>query len=198
MSMARADDMTALVGSRICHDLISPLGAIGNGLELLQMTGAADSPEMALVSDSVASAAARVKLFRLAFGAACREHMIAEAEMQDHAQQLGHGRFSAAWSSGGDTDRATAKLGLLLLLCAETLLPYGGEARVEAAPDRVALRMTAPRMREPEPFLAQLTHADAPAPTAAEVHFPLARLAAADLGRSVEIARAPGRLEITV
>lgn len=34
-------DLTALLGSRICHDLISPLGAIGNGVELLSMAGTA-------------------------------------------------------------------------------------------------------------------------------------------------------------
>ena len=39
-------DLAALVGSRICHDLISPIGAIGNGVELLMMEGAAKGPEM--------------------------------------------------------------------------------------------------------------------------------------------------------
>jgi hypothetical protein len=34
-------DIAALIGSRICHDLISPIGAIGNGVELLMMDGAA-------------------------------------------------------------------------------------------------------------------------------------------------------------
>jgi len=49
-------DLTALIGSRICHDLISPLGAIGNGVELLQLSGMGDSPEMALISESVTNA----------------------------------------------------------------------------------------------------------------------------------------------
>jgi histidine phosphotransferase ChpT len=42
-------DTSALLGSRICHDLISPLGAISNGLELLAMSGIASSPEMTLI-----------------------------------------------------------------------------------------------------------------------------------------------------
>ena len=37
-------DLAALIGSRICHDLISPIGAIGNGVELLMMDGAAKTP----------------------------------------------------------------------------------------------------------------------------------------------------------
>jgi hypothetical protein len=37
-------DLAALVGSRICHDLISPIGAIGNGVELLTLAGGAQGP----------------------------------------------------------------------------------------------------------------------------------------------------------
>ena len=65
-------DLSALIGSRICHDLISPLGAIGNGLELL-----ADEkdPEMRqhcfdLLEQSARISADKLKFFRLAFGAA--------------------------------------------------------------------------------------------------------------------------------
>lgn len=47
-------DLAALVSSRICHDLISPIGAINNGLELLNMSGLAhDGPEIQLIGDSV-------------------------------------------------------------------------------------------------------------------------------------------------
>ena len=65
-------DLPALIGSRICHDLISPIGAINNGLELLEMagTGAAPGPELALIGQSVESASARIRFFRIAFGAA--------------------------------------------------------------------------------------------------------------------------------
>ena len=63
--------LTALVASRICHDLISPIGAIGNGVELLTMeSGGTLRPEFALISESVANANARIRLFRIAFGAA--------------------------------------------------------------------------------------------------------------------------------
>ena len=64
------DDLVALVGSRLCHDLISPLGAIGNGVELLTMTATTLSPELQLITESVAAANARIKFFRLAFGRA--------------------------------------------------------------------------------------------------------------------------------
>lgn len=75
-------DLSALIGSRICHDLISPLGAIGNGLELLQMSGASESPEMTLIADSVTSANARIRFFRIAYGDAVQNQMIKGAELR--------------------------------------------------------------------------------------------------------------------
>ena len=63
-------DLGAKVASRICHDLANPLGAIANGLELLLLPGLEPTPEMSLLQDSVASASARIRWFRLAFGPA--------------------------------------------------------------------------------------------------------------------------------
>ena len=59
-------NLAALIGSRICHDLISPIGAINNGLELLGMTGSSEGPELQLITDSVGSATARIRFFRIA------------------------------------------------------------------------------------------------------------------------------------
>ena len=58
-------ELAALIGSRICHDLVSPIGAIGNGVELLAMAGAA-GPEVRLIAESVAAANARIRFFRIA------------------------------------------------------------------------------------------------------------------------------------
>ena len=46
-------DISNIVASRICHDIISPIGAIHNGLELISMTASLDvkSHEMALIHD---------------------------------------------------------------------------------------------------------------------------------------------------
>lgn len=61
-------DLSALIGSRICHDLISPLGAIANGVELMVLTGAEQTPKMLLFAESVEAANARIEFFRLAYG----------------------------------------------------------------------------------------------------------------------------------
>lgn len=56
-------ELAELVGSRICHDLISPIGAIANGLELLTMSGTSSGAEMDLIADSAGDAGARIGFF---------------------------------------------------------------------------------------------------------------------------------------
>ncbi|MCU6453879.1 histidine phosphotransferase [Sphingomonas sp. A2-49] len=65
-------DFASLLCSRLCHDLLSPVGALNNGLELL---GDETDPEMRarvfqLLSESARASANKLKFFRLAFGAA--------------------------------------------------------------------------------------------------------------------------------
>ncbi|MBD8556641.1 histidine phosphotransferase [Rhizobium sp. CFBP 8762] len=61
-------DLAALLCSRVCHDIISPVGAINNGLELLD-EGGADEDAMDLIRSSALNASVRLKFARLAFGA---------------------------------------------------------------------------------------------------------------------------------
>jgi histidine phosphotransferase ChpT len=61
-------DLAALLCSRVCHDIISPVGAISNGLELLE-EGGAEEDAMDLIRSSAHNASVRLKFARLAFGA---------------------------------------------------------------------------------------------------------------------------------
>ncbi|GGF52781.1 histidine phosphotransferase [Azorhizobium oxalatiphilum] len=65
-------DLAALLCSRVCHDVISPVGAIVNGLEVLEDEDAADMREVALdlIAKSARQASARLQFTRIAFGAA--------------------------------------------------------------------------------------------------------------------------------
>jgi histidine phosphotransferase ChpT len=65
-------DLGALLCSRICHDIISPVGAIANGLELLDEDTDAETSEIAmgLIRSSAKNASARLQFSRIAFGAA--------------------------------------------------------------------------------------------------------------------------------
>lgn len=61
-------DLAALLCSRVCHDVISPVGAINNGLELLD-EGGSDEDALDLIRTSAVNASVRLKFARLAFGA---------------------------------------------------------------------------------------------------------------------------------
>ena len=63
-----------LLASRICHDLVSPVGAVNNGIELMrEMDADMADDALDLIESSIGQAAARLKLFRLAYGAAGSE-----------------------------------------------------------------------------------------------------------------------------
>ncbi|MDD7911941.1 MULTISPECIES: histidine phosphotransferase ChpT [Pseudovibrio] len=65
-------DLAALVASRVCHDIISPVGAITNGLEVLDEEGNEDMADFAmdLIRKSARHASAKLQFARIAFGAA--------------------------------------------------------------------------------------------------------------------------------
>jgi histidine phosphotransferase ChpT len=65
-------DLAALLCSRVCHDLISPVGAIVNGLEVMEDDNDQETKDFALelIKKSVKTASARLQFCRLAFGAA--------------------------------------------------------------------------------------------------------------------------------
>jgi histidine phosphotransferase ChpT len=67
-----AVDLASLLCSRLCHDLMSPVGALNNGIELLADETDPDMREkcLELLADSARASANKLKFFRLAFGAA--------------------------------------------------------------------------------------------------------------------------------
>jgi histidine phosphotransferase ChpT len=129
--MIRRDDITALVGSRICHDLISPLGAIGNGVELLAMSGVGQSPEMALIAESVENANAKIKFFRIVFGGATDEQTISRSEITSTLSAAARGgRMSYFWEAEGDQPRREVRIAFLLVQCFESAMPRGGDISI--------------------------------------------------------------------
>jgi histidine phosphotransferase ChpT len=121
------NDLATLIGSRACYDLISPIGAISNGVELMALTGGGGSQEMALTSDSAQNASARIRFFRVAFGAASAGQGIARREvlsvLSDIAQK---GRISYQWEAEDDGSRTDVRSCFLILMCFETAKIHGG------------------------------------------------------------------------
>jgi histidine phosphotransferase ChpT len=120
-------DLAELVGSRLCHDLVNPLSAISNGMELIGLSGAPRTPELELIGSAIDDAMARIRFFRVAFGAARAGETLSERELREILTAIyGGGRLSVEWQVTGELPRQDAKLAFLLLNCAETALPLGG------------------------------------------------------------------------
>lgn len=124
-------DLATLVGSRICHDLISPIGAIGNGLELLSLTDGDNGAEMALINDSVQNANARIRFYRIAYGAASADQMLSSNEVLSFISILARGgRFTYFWQVADDRPRREVRCALLMLQCFEAAMPVGGDIHI--------------------------------------------------------------------
>ena len=80
----------------------------------------------------MANANARIRFFRIAYGAAAGE--VAEAEIRSILTGMANGgRVAIDWRIAGPVSRARAKLAFLALQCLETALPFGGKITVAAA-----------------------------------------------------------------
>ncbi|SPF76312.1 hypothetical protein ALP8811_01315 [Aliiroseovarius pelagivivens] len=182
-------DLTALIGSRICHDLISPLGAIGNGVELLQLSGMGDSPEMALIAESVTNANLRIRFFRVAFGAAAEGQSLSEREIRAVLAPGGDGRKIAIdWQPTGDLPRTEVKLAFLALQCFESAMPWGGQLSVSCADGRWHMSAHGDRLNiDPDLWaLLSTVNPDIDVPPA-RVHFALIRPELQRQGRSATV-----------
>ena len=182
-------DLSALLGSRLCHDLIGPVGAIGNGVELLLIAQGGAADELSLLAESVKSLTARLRFFRVAFGLATPDQSIARTEVQSILADLHpSGRITVQWESPAQLSRAEVKAAFLLLLCAEQSIRGAGSIRVLRDEVGWSLTLSSARLI-PDPALWSLVEAPAPAPTLApsEVQFALAGRLLADLGHRPDL-----------
>ncbi len=195
-----SQELTALISARICHDLASPMGAIANGLELLELTGLGDTPEVTLLSDSVNSATARIEFFRIAYGPANPETMISSAIAQKTlAKNFSERKISINWTPVSDCPRPIAKLMFLLLQATETALPYGGEVEISQKGSGWSIFCTARETRVNAGLWDHLTTDETADPLqSSQVQFGLARLQAADQNVAISYAHTPDTLTITI
>ena len=173
--MTEKPDLAALLGSRICHDLISPIGAISNGLELMMMDGSQGGPEMVLISESVANANARIRFFRVAYGVAQAEQRMGRSEVQSIVSDLTRGgRLQIDWQSEADLLRREVKIAFLLIQCLESAMAYGGKIQVVMRDGRWLMTGTANRLRIEAELWEILVLPDSSAAVApSQVQFPL-------------------------
>ncbi|GAA0528613.1 histidine phosphotransferase ChpT [Rhizomicrobium palustre] len=135
-------EFSAFLVSRVCHDLVGPLGAVVNGLEVLEdeRDAAMRADALKIVTSSAAQALARLQFMRIAFGAAGSAG--AELDLGEVGRLvtglLSGGRLSVEWEpSHAHWPKDWAKLLMNAALIAADCLPRGGLIRIstpEGAP----------------------------------------------------------------
>ncbi|MCA1749025.1 MAG: histidine phosphotransferase family protein [Parasphingopyxis sp.] len=169
-------EFASLLASRLCHDLLSPIGALNNGIELLADE---QDPEMRqrcleLLGESASASAAKLKFFRLAFGAAGGfEDQIDTREARSAIDGLlgTHGRVALDWLVADPVmSKPRMKVLLNLALIAADALVRGGKLTVGVETDEIVVRAEGERLvLDPELKTALLgkTGAEALTPRAA-------------------------------
>lgn len=153
-------DLAALLCSRVCHDIISPVGAIINGLEVLDEDDSEEMREFAfgLIRRSARQASAKLQFARLAFGAAGSAG--AEIDLAD-AEKVARGYMDGEkaafdWEAPRVLmPKNLVKLLLNLILLANAAIPRGGTVKVavdSASPPAFTLRSAGPSARVPAAF----------------------------------------------
>ncbi len=182
-----AGTISTLLASRICHDLVNPLGAVGNGIELLTLGAKPPGPELAVILESLAAAHARLGFFRIAYGAPTGGALPPRQLVELLAAVTRGSRLTAAWEVAGDVARPAAKLAFLLFHCAEAALPLGGHIAIAAEGGRWRLQAEGRRLRvEPGHWAALSDPGLAAGFGPAEVQFPLAGMELRRQGRRLE------------
>src|SRR5262249_7308183 len=151
-SSIEALDLAALLCSRVCHDLISPVGAIVNGLEVLEEEKDQATKEFALdlIKKSAGTASAKLQFCRIAFGAAGSAG--AQIDLGD-AEAIARGfleddKTKLAWNlPRALLAKNRVKLLLIMLLIPGQAIPRGGTLTLDpiGSGDTFGFKVTAPR-----------------------------------------------------
>lgn len=199
-------DLAALVASRVCHDIISPVGAITNGLEVLDDENGEDMKAFAmdLIRKSARTASAKLQFARLAFGAAGSAG--AEIDLGD-AQSVAAGFLA---NERADLDwqvprllmaKNRVKLLLNLILLANQCVPRGGLITVTMDGDAQApvfrLKVTGSTTKAPSAVLDLASGAEPERIDAHNVQPIYTLLLARDSGMDLEVVKQDDGVNIT-
>jgi histidine phosphotransferase ChpT len=188
-------ELAALLCSRVCHDLISPVGAIVNGLEVLDDNPKPEDREFALelIRKSAKTASARLQFCRLAFGAAGSSS--AQIDLGD-AQTMARGHLedaktTIAWNLPRLLlPKNRVKLLLNMMVIAQQTIPRGGVLTVDpiGEGEQIGFRVAASGLnaRMPQNIADLLSSGSAPDAHAVQPYY--TRLLAQACGLKVVLA----------
>lgn len=137
-----------ILASKICHDLISPIGAVNNGVELVTDLGADAGPEaIELISFSAQMASSKLQAFRLAYGVGGSDTNIKISDVHKAIQQIvgAEKKITQSWNPEANLGplrekRAFCKILTCVLLLAMECLPKGGKLIVASDASSVVVR----------------------------------------------------------
>ncbi len=190
-----------LLSSRLCHDLVGPIGAVNTGLELLQEGFDDNEKAWGLVADSAGEASRRLTFFRFAFGLGGGDKGKSTlSQARDlTVGLLASGKVALDWPEDADASlqAPAVKVILNLVLMASESLPRGGAVGIEfAVLDEgmgIAVTATGEDARLSEDLQSALAEgAAAEDLTARNVHGYFAQCLARDSGTLIEHSRGLG------
>lgn len=142
--------LAELMAARLCHDLVGPIGAVANGVELLgDGSGGPDAEVTGLIALSARQATRRLQWFRVAFGSASG---LSSSSMFGETRRLALGLFEDSrvtldWAEPDQAaeavaSRPAAKFALNVSLVALECLPRGGNVQVRILPNRNSVKIS--------------------------------------------------------
>jgi histidine phosphotransferase ChpT len=193
------------VSSRICHDLVSPIGAIVNGVDLVREMAAGEHAEaIGMIGQSAERASALLQLYRVAFGAAEADSQNVPRGLlaEQSAVLFVPPRIALEWEGrmGPALPRLEARLLTLLLLCARSIVGIRGSVLLTTGSRSafpLSLAVTTESFSSTVDMLDLLADGAADVVTPRAVEFVLAAHAARDLNVRLEVVRADDRATIS-
>lgn len=193
-------ELAALISSKICHDVIGPVGAIYNGLEILDDKDSgleAKTYAMDVIRNVAEQASARLQFARFAFGAAGSSGASIDLSNAEQISRgfIGDGKHKLVWKGApGHMSKDKVKLLLNLVAIALSALPRGGEievaitGQVEAPTFRITCR--GDRARAPQ-YLGEFLNGPQPQLDAMTIQAYYTVRLASTAGMSLAIEQAP-------
>jgi len=136
-----------LLISKVCHDLISPIGAVNNGVEFVQEMGAEDAGDaIDLIAFSAGQASSKLRAYRMAYGAGGADNSIKPEDVYNVIEDMikADGKISQDWDKDApfgldpetfERPEGFAKTLISALLMAMDCLPKGGVLSVTSLDD---------------------------------------------------------------
>ncbi len=197
-------ELAGTLCARICHDLVSPVGAVVNGADLISELGTADATEeMAMVAQSARRAAALLKFHRLAFGAAGDpEAMLARDQLCERVMEVLAGprvQLICSAPEGPEIALPAARLICLMLLAGRAMLGMSGVLKIVLPTSETfpgAVLVEGEKAGAGADQRRWLAGGAGPAPGPRQVEFALIRPAAAAAAARIELIEGEGQLAL--